>query len=773
MNTELNNLINSLSVDNFREVVKGFLKEKYKTPHVRITDGPYDGGNDLEIIMGESQIKRCIQVTVQKTNIETKLGEDLEKAKFKVKEYGYLPSLDFYISQNISKEKRDELILKAEIEYQINLAIYDGRVLSEEASNYPTIAELVYKSHNYKGPAKINVADKQTKILFDVLTLDHNTIEIKKNFINSYVFSYLFTNPDSGLEEIFEYTNKHLSNTLSKEFLERELNNLKSKGFLETPLDKRKFKLSDEKYSEIELIFNRVEQQESEFKTILTDFFNGHSLVCDCDEVVEILYKLYKENYSIDIEEVKSTNSSFSASIKKTYNDLINYFTKFGITRDKSEIITKELIEICKDNEFLNKLSSTHLFNNLYSSDSLEKYVNNKIQVVFVDTQILIRLICVLYNTKVNFTDIAMQSVKIFYNTVTKFKDQVYLISSYDYIGEVAGHLYEAYKLQRFLNLPFFAKFGNSKNVFYNTYSELYRKEAIEEEMEFIDFIEELLDAELFSLNEREFIRLAEEKIAEILEQLNIKLIYHPTYLNYLQIRKEYEISLAYQSKSRSYTATENDLRTILYLSSKENHVNVDTGHDNEPFLITWDSAFYTFRKELLQAHKELGYWYIYSPLKLVDRLSVMNFQLNPQSISLNIVALTETNFNYSTRTTSFLDVISSFFNTENVNELSIIHKLARLKESVREIDESAVDEDIKEKEDTKFTNILVKLKNHYNSYEAKFVFDDVINIFEKPKYENEIIMIFEQTLLSYKNSTADLKDMFTKFDLLITSNKE
>ncbi|WP_433903212.1 hypothetical protein [Sphingobacterium puteale] len=772
MNQELTNLINSLSVDNFRELVKGFLKAKYGTQHIRIIDGPYDGGLDLEIFIGDKEIKRNIQITVQKTGIDAKLEEDLVKAQKNAIEYGYLSNLDFYLSQNLSKEKRLQLILRAEIEYQVNLNIIDARILSEESVNYPIIADLVYKSHNYKGPERFNIADKQTKILFDVLTLDHNSIEIKKNFINSYVFSYLFTNPNSTLDQIFTYTNTHLKNTLSKEFLEKEVNNLKGKGFLVTPTDKKKFSLSDEKSAEIETIFEKVENQESEFKFTLIDFFQKYKIECDSNEVVDLLYKLYKENYTIDIDEVKSNNNSFSASIKKTYNDLISYFTRLGVPKDRSEIITKELVQICKDNEFLNKLSSTYLFNDLYSSDKLEKYVNDKNQLVFLDTQILIRLICVLYDSKINFTDIAMQSVKILYSTIRKFKDKVKLISSYDYVGEVAGHLYEAYKLQRFLNLPFITKLGNSKNVFYNTFSELYNSEILPEGMEFIDFIEELLDADLYSLNERDFLKLAEDKISDILEQLNIELIYHPNYPNYLSIKKEYEISLAYQSKSRSYKATENDLRTILYLSSKENHLNPESGHINEPFLITWDSAFYTFRKELVREHKELGYWYIYSPLKLVDRLSVMNFQLNPQSISLNIVALTETNFNYSTRTSSFLDVISSFFNTQNVDELSIIHKLARLKDNSRELDVIPIDDDIKERENEAFTNILVNLKNYYNSYEAKFAFNDVIDIFEMPKNENLIISIFENTLANYKKR-SDLGEMFSQFDDLITANKE
>ena len=82
MSKELNILISSLSEDNFRRLVQEYLKEKYKTSNVRITDGPYDGGNDLEIIIGDKDIKRNIQVTVQKSDYEKKLEKDLQKASF-------------------------------------------------------------------------------------------------------------------------------------------------------------------------------------------------------------------------------------------------------------------------------------------------------------------------------------------------------------------------------------------------------------------------------------------------------------------------------------------------------------------------------------------------------------------------------------------------------------------------------------------------------------------------------------------------------------------
>ncbi len=85
----------------------------------------------------------------------------------------------------------------------------------------------------------------------------------------------------------------------------------------------------------------------------------------------------------------------------------------------------------------------------------------------------------------------------------------------------------------------------------------------------------------------------------------------------------------------------------------------------NEPFLITWDNTFYKARQKILESFPKKNYWYIYTPAKLADRISLQNFQLNPTSINNNIVSLTESNFNIGSKT-SFIDLLSSIFTKED-----------------------------------------------------------------------------------------------------------
>ena len=410
------------------------------------------------------------------------------------------------------------------------------------------------------------------------------------------------------------------------------------------------------------------------------------------------------------------------------------------------------------------------MFNNLYNSNKLEKYINSREQKIIIDTQILIRLLCVLSTRNYTFKDSALNSVKVLYDTLKKYEDGVYLQTTYDYTEEVANHLIEAIKLKKFLDLPYINKLGNSKNVFYNNFLELKNNKYLTKEDDFLKYVSELINinyAELEMEDIESISNIIQKKIGEIFDIFGFDIIYHDNYTNFQKTKREYEINLANSAKYRSYKAVQNDLRTIIYLSTKELHLD-ENGLYQEPYLITWDSAFYSIRQKLTNMpNNEYFFWYIYSPLKFVDRISVMNFNLNPDSINLNIVALTESNFNYSSKNASFLDVISSFFNKEDVSELSIISKLANLQSETRETNEVKHVEEFNEREDDGILlKVLISIRNYFAS-ESKIKFNDVIKTFETKEYEDKIISIISNAI-----KDSDLTKMHQEFEDIII-NKE
>ena len=296
---EVSKLISTLTEINFKEYIKEYIKSKYKTTQVRIIDGPYDGGNDLEIILtNDKELKKNIQITVQKVNYDKKLIQDIKKAQENVLNHNYLNSLDFYINQNISKESRNQLEQMAEIDYGINLKIIDSNILSEEITNYDNLIPFLYNLHDIKIETSNNF-DKKSKIVFDVLTHNKNSVEIKKNFINSYIYSYLFTNPNSSLDEIFDYINPILYDSLDKVYFEKELNHLRLKQLIKSGNDKTKFFLSDEKEKEISKLYNAVENEELVFIGEIEIYLKENKLEISVDELIAFLYKIYLQKIPI------------------------------------------------------------------------------------------------------------------------------------------------------------------------------------------------------------------------------------------------------------------------------------------------------------------------------------------------------------------------------------------------------------------------------------------------------------------------------------------
>ena len=741
---------------------KLFISKGYND--VEITHGKDEYGKDIVFKEYDIRLKkhRWFAVVVKNKNAEMQDFEDGGEISRQINLSFQYPFKDSdgnenYISQvivvingTIGTQSKEIISKVLRPQYQNNVELWNYQKFEQEVE----IIKEVDSPFN-----------KQTKILFDVLTLNKDFVEIKKTFIFSYIYSFLYANPNSNEDEIFKYINSQLNNS-NKDYIVKALNDLRMRKNILSPQNNKKlYYLSDGKKSEIDLIYSDINSKESELKRIIDDFLNNNKIDIDSSELIDLLYKLYQENYTIDIEEMKSTNNSFSASLKNTFTDLICYFRSKKIKEENAKSYSNELIKLCDENDFLNKLSAVHLFNNLYSSDKLEKYINDKKIKIVLDTQILIRLVCVLYDKDYDFSDMALQSIKILHSTLENYNNKVEIYSTYDYLEEVANHLLDAIKLQKFLKLPFVSELGKSKNVFYNFYLELKKNDKIDNSDSFLEFVDNLLNEELNYSTNKDFVEQTIRALADLLEMYDISFIQHQSYPDFQEIKKEYEINLFDQKKDRANKAIENDLRTILYLSTIENSYG-------EPFLITWDSVFYSFRKPLLAKHPEFAFWYIYSPLKVVDRLSVMNFNLNPKSINLNIISLTETNYNYTTKTTSFLDVLSQFFGNENINN-NFIKKLGSLRKNTRDIENiNPTFEDFKEDEDGgNITKLLLKIRNRYSSYESKYNFNDVIGMFELPDFEEDIISILSATVSDF--STDKINSMFIDFDKLIECNKK
>lgn len=147
----------------------------------------------------------------------------------------------------------------------------------------------------------------------------------------------------------------------------------------------------------------------------------------------------------------------------------------------------------------------------------------------------------------------------------------------------------------------------------------------------------------------------------------------------------------------------------------------------------------------------------------MVDRLSIMNYSINPASISLDVIALAENNFNYTTKTTSFFDVISSFFNDRDVKKHTVLKKLAQLNQDLAP---TTTDQETDFEEESPFVKMLLDIQSHYSRNHSEYNINNLITTFESVAMENDIISIFEQYL---KEATLSKDQLFANIDILIS----
>lgn len=188
---EYANFIEKLSEDSFNRLVVEFEKEYWGTNDVSLTNGPYDGGNDVVVVINKEQLKNTIQITVQK-EYTNKLQKDLDKAIVNNSSYGYRAVLDFFISVKISPKKKDELKRNALRDKGISLNIYDANYFAGEADNYPSIRETLARIHKQMFPNIDVTIDNGTKVLYDTLSLSKKVNSLKTNFVQSLILSFLY-----------------------------------------------------------------------------------------------------------------------------------------------------------------------------------------------------------------------------------------------------------------------------------------------------------------------------------------------------------------------------------------------------------------------------------------------------------------------------------------------------------------------------------------------------------------------------------------------------
>lgn len=755
MREEYANIIDKLDEYHFNEFVRLYLQLYYNTPEVNICNGPWDGGNDACFYCDGRQVKRNIQITVQ-NKIDKKIYDDIQKSRDNAENYHYASRLDFFYSHPLSHSTIVKYEDESDQKFGISLRILDANKLGDDVSRYPELHDFLYRiiAPKCQTTGCFNI-DRRRKLLYDSYIMGNNASMVKENIIVCFVLWHLFQRPGCSKDDLCSHVSSALNITPDR------VSNLLGTEPLSSSVvcdETGSLFLTLKAKTEITHKLELADMNEAELLSQVESFLVNHGLVSDGlpTQILQLLHSLYEVHYSAEVDEFDFKYRKKLAE-REISGKLHRLFEKTGYRGNINELV-ESLIEISAHNEFLNKISASNFFVNLYKNRTLEKYMDISNCEIMLDTQILIRILCLNYKNVENISPM-FDAVRFLMDVLDSI-DSVRLQTTYAYAEELASTLYEAKMLSRFLDMSFVSKLGRSKNAFFNYYRFL-ESQGLGTFESFDDFIQDLLGLDEYPSDTRaNFISGVSFRIMELLEYEGVELhdIRPEDCKEYANWRRKYDLCLdSIQSKKFDH-ARENDLLCLLYLADKSKHVNPDTNLEEFPYLVTWDSSSYPARQLLFKDFSH-GRFFLYTPYKLANRLSLLSFRLNAQNLSREIISLINPSFETSSGSISFIDMISSLFPNRDIPEGKMATKLANLRE---ELFDNYKEHDLKEESEKSnpLDNILYAVVKFANN---KGKSAELTATFENPDMEESISESLSAWCNLYKQNASIPQELYKK----------
>ena len=662
--------IKGLSKEEFDELVRIFQLSYMHNSEAVIVDGANDGGCDIKVFQNKREIKKCIQVTIQK-QIEFKIKRDLEKVAQMISQYGYSNKFEFYCTISISEDKIEEYKKYAIDEYDIELDIYEAKRLSQLKSK--EIVDYVYSLHDdvVVKPEQMDI-DKATKTLYDLLANGKDTSDIKNSLVDSVIISIIFEKAPIDMAGLKEELEKRLGKNLPD--ILHSVNNLKSdQRIIKEPSDPKLLCLSESEQHNVQEIIASSAKIEKDFCTSFTEILARYEIVYTQD-ILDELKKLYKFNYSNDIDD--STKSDDNVSLK-IFESFKKYLTNLIEKKEDIDSLINEIKDLCSKNSYLNKISASESFLSLYKSNLLEQYLSQKHKDIYLDTPTFVYLLCSYYGIEDNDWDNPFyRSMKSLIKLKDSYSDKISIYITQNYLGEVAGEIKKALLFSKFESYPFFKDMGGTSNTLFNYYEYLKKGKLFDDgdDIEtFSDFIYSL-GLDNTDPNDVRFFKDASQFLNQVAEDFDINIVSLFQNERYGEIKVFYEKILLAKEKSKSEMAIRNDVNQVI--------VSLEHDVDNDCYLATWDTTIHLLRDKVLSEDEHLRYHYfnICNPARLSNRIALENFNINESALTNDIFVYADKRYDISNRVKSLLELIAPFLKEKGTGSKKLFKKLGRIR---------------------------------------------------------------------------------------------
>jgi hypothetical protein len=756
-------LIKSLEDLEFDKLAKLYLNEIDDVRGIINCNGPYDSGMDIRSI-NISEIEVQYQITTRENKFDKKLYEDLKKAKSNVDKYGLPNKVRYFYSYPLTNSAILGFKKEAKATYSIVLDIIEANTISAVAEEYEAVKDFLYnltELSKYKNNSNF-FDDARVKAFYDLMSFGSST-DIKYNIIKSFVLNYLYQQGSNLSTEVLAEINRHFNAHISDTYFEifcRRMSTERRIVFIKPA----SIGLTESENTRIKEVLKKYNTEEALLQKEVHDILKDYGLQSFADKIIHKLSEIYQSNYAINLSEFTNRNSSISdlQTCTKNLNEYIKLNIKGG---GVSEDITKRLIAVTDANEILARIAIGQVYSKVNDPERLQEYVtrHNNNKDIFLDTNVIINALLVHYAPDVEYDEPQLKIAKQFLE-FTK-KNHLNLKTIRPYVLETANIFKNALEIIPFTHLPVFGLLGKTNNIVYNHYLYLKNIGYFEsQDTSFENFLKEFKFQKIGNIPDYNYY----PQIDYLLKSLEVSSELPPKY-ELLVARQLLSEDIRDFAKRKSSFAMTNDAIMLMRLGDNDVDIN-----PIDPIFCTWDTSLMRVRKKFFTAFPNCTEWLMYTPTRMMDHYSMMNFQVKQGTLTNEVLSILDKDFDFQTRTQSLLDSMLTIINPKDEVGLRYTNKFAEIRQNETiQIDYKA-DASGEDSADNKPLDIVFdKLFINYATQSEDGTFDAFKRVFTKQEYFDEVINVLMKEI-EYVNANSSISnELFPTMDEIIKKSKQ
>lgn len=525
-----------------------------------------------------------------------------------------------YEARNINTHNSpgwDKVIVSMKLKYLIAFEIYCIIALENELRNIRPDLFIEREPKTYS-PIDFRA--------YDLINFGKSAGELKNRIMQGVILHYISGGP-RGETEIKEELSSKL-NITSASGCKRAVERLVGASKLTLEHPSGKYVLTQSELQRLDAIRTNYQSNSALLISTIENLLKGTALEDRQAEVYEqirdFLESYIRENLVTQLGDDPDFND----------NNSLYVFLKINLNdEEKAKKLTKDLIEICKENTVLWKSAIGKVYTSMINAFSQpQEYQRN----VFIDTQVALYLLCMPYVDFPAPDNALFRTCHELHQEIQKSKNLALKFLRI-YTSEIAYHLKEALRMVFLEDYPAFSKVIPTNNVFYKYYRIAKKDNLLPETIQsFAEYLDEIFSVSDEVLDKGNADYILHAKIETALEDMGVTVVNSEYYEEYDYRREKecFEIIMTSGKNSKSSAALKNDAIMAHYLFENETMP--------PSIFVTLDRLFAQFRLRYIEDYYNdaSAHWLLFSPSRLINHLDLLKMDFDPTRLTDGVLTI-------------------------------------------------------------------------------------------------------------------------------------